>query len=156
MEDFKEAVPAPLFSLKNILSILPHRFPFLLIDAIIALDLEEKTVVGKKNVTINEPFFQGHFPDAPLMPGVLIIEALAQTGGVLVHLLDNKGRIAILLGVSEAKFRKPVKPGDQLILKASLIHLSSKAGKVNAEAYVDGILVTQAQMSFALMEKEQI
>ncbi len=146
----------PCFSVKNIHTILPHRYPFLLIDMIVSLDMEKRQIVGKKNVTVNEPFFQGHFPDAPLMPGVLIIEALAQTGGVLVHLLDNKGRIAILLSVHEAKFRKPVKPGDQLILKASLIHLSSKAGKVEAEAYVDDTLVAQTQMSFALVEKEQI
>jgi 3-hydroxyacyl-[acyl-carrier-protein] dehydratase len=144
------------FSVKNIHKILPHRYPFLLIDAVVSLDLEKRHIVGKKNVTINEPFFQGHFPDAPLMPGVLIIEALAQTGGILVHLLDNKGRIAVLLSVIEAKFRKPVKPGDQLILKATLLHLSSKAGKVDAEAYVDDVLVAQAQMSFALIEKEQI
>jgi 3-hydroxyacyl-[acyl-carrier-protein] dehydratase len=144
------------FSSKNILSILPHRYPFLLIDAIVSLDLIEKTVIAKKNVTINEPYFEGHFPDAPLMPGVLVIEAMAQTGGVLVHEIDGPGRIAILLGVQEAKFRKPVKPGDQLILKAKLIHLSSKAGKVHAEAYVDDILVAEAQMSFALIQKEQI
>jgi 3-hydroxyacyl-[acyl-carrier-protein] dehydratase len=149
-------MPDSCFSAKNIHAILPHRYPFLLIDAIVSVDLEKRNIVGKKNVTINEPFFQGHFPDAPLMPGVLIIEALAQTGGVLVHLLDNKGRIAILLSVHEAKFRKPVKPGDQLLLKASLSHLSSKAGKVDAEAYVDDTLVAQAQLSFALVEKDQI
>ena len=144
------------FSVKNLHTILPHRYPFLLIDTILSLDLEQRTIVGKKNVSINEPFFQGHFPDAPLMPGVLIIESLAQTGGVLVHLLDNKGRIAVLLSVVEAKFRRPVKPGDQMIMKATLLHLSSKAGKVEAEAYVDDILVAQAQMSFALIEKDQI
>jgi 3-hydroxyacyl-[acyl-carrier-protein] dehydratase len=147
---------APVLSVKNIHAILPHRFPFLLVDRIESFDLERKTIVGKKNVTVNEWFFQGHFPEAPLMPGVLIIEALAQTGGVLVHLLDNKGRIAILMGVNEAKFRKPVRPGDQVILQADLLHLSSKAGKVRAEAHVDDVVVAQAELTFALMEKEQI
>lgn len=141
---------------KKIVKILPHRYPFLLVDQILEIDLEKGTIVGKKNLTINEAFFQGHFPEAPLMPGVLILEALAQTGGILVHLMDNRGKVAILLGVNRAKFRRPVKPGDVLILKASVLHLGSKGGKVSAEAYVDNIVVAEAELSFALVDKDQI
>lgn len=141
---------------KKIVNILPHRYPFLLVDQILELDLEKGTIVGKKNLTINEAFFQGHFPEAPLMPGVLILEALAQTGGILVHLRDSRGKVAILLGVNSAKFRRPVKPGDVLILKAVVLHLSAKGGKVSAEAYVDEKLVAEAEMTFALVDKDQI
>jgi 3-hydroxyacyl-[acyl-carrier-protein] dehydratase len=141
---------------KKIVKILPHRYPFLLVDQILELDFDKGTIVGKKNLTINEAFFQGHFPEAPLMPGVLILEALAQTGGILVHLKDGRGKVAILLGVNCAKFRRPVKPGDVLILKAAIAHLSSKGGKVTAEALVDDILVAEAELSFALVDKDQI
>ena len=148
-------VPSAL-DIKKIVKILPHRYPFLLVDQILELDLEKGTIVGKKNLTINEAFFQGHFPEAPLMPGVLILEALAQTGGILVHLRDNRGRVAILLGINNAKFRRPVKPGDVLILKATVLHLSSKGGKVAAGAYVDDVLVAESELSFALVYKDQI
>ena len=148
-------VPSAL-EIKKIVKILPHRYPFLLVDQILELDLEKGTIVGKKNLTINEAFFQGHFPEAPLMPGVLILEALAQTGGILVHLRDNRGRVAILLGINNAKFRRPVKPGDVLILKATVLHLSSKGGKVAAGAYVDDVLVAESELSFALVYKDQI
>lgn len=151
----ESAVPS-LLDIKKIVKILPHRYPFLLVDQIVSLDMEKGTIVGKKNLTINEAFFQGHFPEAPLMPGVLILEALAQTGGILVHLKDNRGKVAILLGVNQAKFRRPVRPGDVLTLKASILHLSSKGGKVEAEAFVDETVVAEAEMSFALVDKEQI
>src|SRR3984885_10734429 len=97
-----------LFDIKKISEILPHRYPFLLVDKIVEMDLERGYVLGQKNVTINEAFFQGHFPDAPIMPGVLILEALAQTGGVMVHLKANNGKVAVLLNVNNAKFRHPV------------------------------------------------
>lgn len=151
-----QASSGPVYNIKYLLSVLPHRYPFLLLDSIESVDMDQRVIVGKKNVTINEPFFQGHFPEAPLMPGVLIIEAMAQTGGVLVHLLDNQGRIAILLGVSDVKFRRPVKPGDTLIIHAHLSHLSTKAGKIAAKSYVNGLLTTEAQLSFALVSKDQI
>jgi 3-hydroxyacyl-[acyl-carrier-protein] dehydratase len=141
---------------KEIVNILPHRYPFLLVDRILELDLEKGVIVGQKNLTVNEAFFQGHFPEAPLMPGVLILEALAQTGGILVHLRDNRGKVAILLGVNNAKFRRPVKPGDVLILKASVLHVSLKGGRVAAEAIVDGNTVAEAELSFALVETTQI
>ena len=151
-----ESFVPSLLDIKKIVKILPHRYPFLLVDQIIELDMEKGTIVGKKNLTINEAFFQGHFPEAPLMPGVLILEALAQTGGILVHLKDNRGKVAILLGVNQAKFRRPVRPGDVLTLKATILHLSSKGGKVAAEAIVDQTLVAEAEMSFALVDKDQI
>lgn len=151
-----ESFVPSLLDIKKIVKILPHRYPFLLVDQIIELDMEKGTIVGKKNLTINEAFFQGHFPEAPLMPGVLILEALAQTGGILVHLKDNRHKVAILLGVNQAKFRRPVRPGDVLTLKATILHLSSKGGKVAAEAIVDQTLVAEAEMSFALVDKDQI
>jgi 3-hydroxyacyl-[acyl-carrier-protein] dehydratase len=151
-----ESFVPSLLDIKKIVKILPHRYPFLLVDQIIDLDMEKGTIIGKKNLTINEAFFQGHFPEAPLMPGVLILEALAQTGGILVHLKDNRGKVAILLGVNQAKFRRPVRPGDVLTLKATILHLSSKGGKVAAEAIVDQTLVAEAELSFALVDKEQI
>lgn len=141
---------------KEIVKILPHRYPFLLVDRIVDLNKEKGTIVGTKNLTINEAFFQGHFPGAPLMPGVLILEAMAQTGGILVHIEGSHGKVAVLLGVKEAKFRKPVKPGDVLTLKATLLHLSSKGGRVSAEAFVGEQLVAEAEMAFALVDHNQI
>lgn len=142
--------------IKEIVKILPHRYPFLLVDKIISLDIEKGTVVGQKNLTINEAFFQGHFPDAPIMPGVLILEALAQTGGILVHLRGNREKIAVLLNVNSAKFRYPVHPGDVLTLKCEGIHFSSKGGKVRAQALVGEKLACEAEIGFALVDKKQI
>lgn len=141
---------------KEIIKILPHRYPFLLVDKILAIDLEKGTIVGQKNVTINEAFFQGHFPDAPIMPGVLILEALAQAGGVLVHLRAQSSKIAVLLNVNQAKFRQPVRPGDVIILKCRGIHFSSKGGRVKAEAYVNDKIAVDAEISFALVDTSQI
>ncbi|MDB6081010.1 MAG: fabZ [Chlamydiia bacterium] len=141
---------------KEIIKILPHRYPFLLVDKITEIDLEKGTIAGLKNLTINEAFFQGHFPDAPIMPGVLILEALAQTGGVLVHLRSNREKIAVLLNVNSAKFRHPVRPGDVLILKCEGIHFSSKGGKVRAQAFVGDKVACEAEIGFALVDKKQI
>lgn len=143
--------------INKILEILPHRYPFLMVDKIVDYDTEAKWVKGIKNVTMNEAYFQGHFPGAPIMPGVLILEALAQTGGVLVHLLGmDMGRIAVLLNVSEARFRTPVKPGDQLQLHCEGVHITPRAGKVKAEAKVGDKLAVEAIISFALVDKSQI
>jgi 3-hydroxyacyl-[acyl-carrier-protein] dehydratase len=146
----------PVIDVKGIAKILPHRYPFLLLDRIIKLDLEENFIVGLKCVTMNEMFFNGHFPDAPIMPGVLILEALAQTGGVLVHQKGFNDKLAVLLNINNAKFRRPVVPGDQLILEARGVHFSSKGGKVEARALVNDQLAVEAQISFALIAKEQI
>jgi 3-hydroxyacyl-[acyl-carrier-protein] dehydratase len=141
---------------KDIVKILPHRYPFLLVDKILQLDLEKGTIIGQKNVTANEAFFQGHFPDAPIMPGVLILEALAQTGGVLVHLMNKADKIAVLLNVNQAKFRLPVRPGDILTLHCTGLHISSKGGRVKAEAYVEEKICAEAEIGFALVDKSQI
>lgn len=146
----------PVIDVKGILKILPHRYPFLLVDRIIQMDLVENTITGLKCVTMNETFFNGHFPDAPIMPGVLILEALAQTGGILVHQKGYNDKIAVLLNINNAKFRRPVVPGDQLILEAKGIHFSSKGGKVAARALVNDQLAVEAEISFALVFKEQI
>ena len=142
--------------IKQIIDILPHRYPFLLIDRILELDLEKSTVLAQKNVSINESFFQGHFPSSPIMPGVLILEALAQAGGVLVHLKTPGEKIAILLSVNHAKFRHPVKPGDVLLLRGEGLHFSSKGGRVKAEAFVDDKMVVEAEIGFVFVDKNQI
>ncbi len=142
--------------IKTISAILPHRYPFLLVDKIIYLNLEENTIIGQKNVTINEQFFQGHFPGVPIMPGVLILEALAQTGGILVHQKGHTQKIAVLLNVNNAKFRKPVVPGDVLFLHATGIHFSQKGGRVHAKAMVNDQLAVEAEIGFALVDKEQL
>lgn len=141
---------------KDIIKILPHRYPFLLVDRIIAVDLERGYILGQKNCTINEAFFQGHFPEAPIMPGVLILEALAQAGGVLVHLKGQVDKIAVLLNVNNAKFRQPVKPGDVLHLHCEGIHFSSKGGRVKATAKVGDKIAAEAEIGFAFVDKNQI
>lgn len=144
------------YDIKEIVKILPHRYPFLLVDRILELDLDKGYILGQKNVTINESFFQGHFPDAPIMPGVLILEALAQTGGVLVHLKNEIPKIAVLLNINNAKFRTPVRPGDVLLLKGEGIHFSSKGGRVKVEARVNDKIAAEAEIGFALVDKSQI
>lgn len=141
---------------KDVIKILPHRYPFLLVDKIIELDLEKGYILGQKNVTINEAFFQGHFPEVPIMPGVLILEALAQTGGVMVHLKAATNKIAVLLNVNHAKFRNPVKPGDVLLLRGEGLHFSSKGGRVKVTATVNDKLAVEAEIGFALVDKSQI
>jgi len=142
--------------IKEIIKILPHRYPFLLIDRILELKLNAGKIVARKNLTINEPFFQGHFPDNPIMPGVLILEALAQAGGVLVHLRSKGDKAALLVNIREAKFRHPVRPGDVLTLTCDGIHFSSKGGKVLAQAHVGTLLACEAEIWFALVDKSQI
>src|ERR1700722_3480487 len=138
-----------LLNVKEITKILPHRYPFLLVDRIIYLNLEENVIIGQKNVTLNEHFFQGHFPDVPIMPGVLILEALAQTGGILVHKKGYCEKIAVLLNINNAKFRRPVVPGDVLTLHATGLHLSSKGGRIMVKAMVNEQLAVEAEIGFA-------
>lgn len=146
-----------VLDIKDIVKILPHRYPFLLVDRIHEIDLEKGTIVGQKNVTMNEAFFQGHFPEVPIMPGVLILEALAQTGGVLVHLKgQTQNKIAVLLNVKSARFRQPVKPGDVLMLHGQGVHFSSKGGRINAQAMVNGKVAVETEVTFALVDKDQI
>lgn len=130
----------------KIMEVLPHRYPFLLVDRILELTSEE--VVGLKNVTINEPFFQGHFPDQPIMPGVLIVEAMAQVGGILAFsLLSARERSAVyFMGMDHVRFRKPVRPGDQLTLKIKLLKQRGAVFKMSGEAFVEGQLVAEAEL----------
>lgn len=134
--------------IRAIMKHLPHRYPFLLIDRILTL-VPDQSVTGLKNVTINEPFFQGHFPGTPIMPGVLIIEALAQAGGVLamVSMPDtNEGTLMYFMGLDQVKFRKPVVPGDQLILEVEILKKRGKVIKLSGTAKVDGQVVAEAQL----------
>lgn len=147
---------SPALNIDQVINILPHRYPFLLVDRVLELDLEKGYILAQKNVTINEDFFQGHFPGAPIMPGVLILEALAQAGGILVHLKGQVGKIAILLNVNQAKFRHPVKPGDVLFLRGQGLHFSSKGGRVKAEALVNDKIVAEAEIGFVFVDKSQI
>ena len=135
--------------------ILPHRYPFLLVDRIV--ELEPERIVGIKNVTANEPFFIGHFPDFPVMPGVLIVEAMAQTAGVLVlkSIPDRDRKIVLLASVDFAKFRRPVRPGDQLRMELTLLKKKASVAKMSGKATVDGQLVAEAEMMCKLADKEE-
>ena len=143
-------VTLPLDALA-IRAILPHRYPFLLVDRITELEFH-KRVVGVKNVSANEPFFQGHFPGNPIMPGVLIIEAMAQVGGVLARLsrpevLEKEGRGPIFfMAMDKVKFRKPVLPGDQIVFEAEALRTGSKVWKMAGKAFVQGNLVAEAEL----------
>jgi len=148
--------PCHALDIKQILSILPHRYPFLLVDRVLELDVDKGYVLAQKNVTINEAFFEGHFPGAPIMPGVLILEALAQAGGILVHLKVSGDKIAVLLNVNQAKFRQPVKPGDVLHLRGQGLHFSSKGGRIKAEALVNEKIAAEAEIGFVFVDKNQI
>ena len=143
-----------LLDITQIQAILPHRYPFLLVDRIIEYELG-KRVVGIKNVTLNEPFFAGHFPGAPVMPGVLIVEAMAQTAGVmmLASLPDRETKLVFFTGIDGAKFRRPVVPGDQLRLELTVLKLRPRYIKLRGEAYVDGQLVAEAEISSALVDR---
>lgn len=145
-----------IFDVKQISRILPHRYPFLLVDRVLSLNLEENTIVGQKNVTVNEQFFQGHFPGVPIMPGVLILEALAQTGGILIYQKGQQEKIAVLLNINNAKFRRPVVPGDVLILHVQGMHVSNKGGRILAKALVNDQIAVEAEIGFALIDKEQL
>ena len=134
----------------EVMKSLKHRYPFLLVDRITECDTEH--AVGFKNVTINEPFFQGHFPEEPVMPGVLILEAMGQVGSIMATAQDDKenlkGQIVFLTGIDKAKFRKPVRPGDRIIIKAKMMKRRSSVGKARIEAFVDEELVAEAEFLF--------
>jgi len=148
------STPTGPLDIMAIQGVLPHRYPFLLIDRILEIE-PMKRVVGLKNVSINEPFFEGHFPGRPIMPGVLILEAMAQTGGML--LMDSAHRPAEKLvyftGIDKAKFRNPVVPGDRLRFEVELLRSRQTIFKMAGKAFVENVLVAQAELSAALMDK---
>lgn len=138
----------------DIQKIIPHRYPFLLVDKIIGIE-EGKKAVGIKNVTINEPFFQGHFPGNPIMPGVLIVEAMAQVGAVAVlSVEENKGKLAVFTGIDKVRFKKQVKPGDTLRMEVELISMRRGIGKAEAVAYVGDEVACKGTLMFGLVDNE--
>lgn len=141
------------FDITQILNVIPHRYPFILVDRI--LELSENYVLGVKNVTINEPFFQGHFPGHPVMPGVLIIEALAQTGGFLLlnKVEDREKKLIYFAGIENVKFRRPVRPGDRLYLEGELLRFSGRLAKLRARALVGSEVVTEVTMTATIVER---
>lgn len=145
----------PSLEIDAILKALPHRYPFLLVDRILEYE-KEKRIIGIKNVTFNEPFFQGHFPGRPIMPGVLIVEAMAQLGGVLLlqeHELRENG-LVYLVGIDNAKFRKKVIPGDQLRIVVDVLRYKFKICKMRGEAYVNETLVAEAEFLTSIVVQE--
>ena len=143
----------PALDIDAIRKILPHRYPMLLVDRI--LELEDDRIVGIKNVSSNEPFFDGHFPDFPVMPGVMIIEAMAQVAGVQVlsTIPDRATKLVLLASVEEAKFRKPVRPGDQLLIEMTLLKRKASLAKMSGTAKVDGAIVAEAIMMCVLSDR---
>lgn len=139
-----------LLSTKQIMDIIPHRYPFLLIDTVEELEVG-KRATAKKCVTINEPFFTGHFPGEPIMPGVLIIEALAQTGAIaMLSLPENKGKLALFGGIKNARFKGKVVPGDVLMMETVITKTKGPVGNGVGKAYVDGKLVAEGEITFVL------
>jgi beta-hydroxyacyl-ACP dehydratase FabZ len=139
--------------ISEILAVMPHRYPFLLIDRV--LEMDEKTIRAVKNVTINEPHFLGHFPEVPVMPGVLIVEAMAQAGGFLLlsQAGDREDKLIYFTGIDKCRFRKPVVPGDQLVFEVEVVASRTNFAKIRGRALVDGEVVCEAEMMSALGDR---
>ncbi|HEY4600826.1 MAG TPA: 3-hydroxyacyl-ACP dehydratase FabZ [Cerasibacillus sp.] len=136
--------------IEQIKQTIPHRYPFLLVDKVLEME-EGKRVVGMKNVTANEPFFQGHFPEYAVMPGVLIVEALAQTGAIaMLNMEQNKGKIGFLAGIDKCRFKRQVRPGDTLKLEVEILRMKGPIGKGKGVATVDGEIACEAEIMFAI------
>lgn len=140
--------------IQQIMEMLPHRYPFLLVDRILEVQGTQR-IIGLKNVTINEPFFQGHFPGHPIMPGVLIVEAMAQTGGMLLmaQIPDRKNKVVYFMSLDNVKFRKPVLPGDQLRMEVELVQFRGKVARMKGVASVGGQVTTEAEMMACVVDK---
>jgi beta-hydroxyacyl-ACP dehydratase FabZ len=163
VRQLKETLPLPgrrpggspeEWDITAILDIMPHRYPFLLVDRITKIE-EGRSIEGFKNVTINEPFFQGHFPGHPIMPAVLILEAMAQVGGMLLlnSVDDPNGKLMYFMGIDGARFRRPVTPGDQLRFKVQLLKLKGATSKMHGEAYVENQLVAEADLLAQVVDR---
>lgn len=143
-----------VYNIQQIMEFLPHRYPFILVDRVVEVVPNER-IVGLKNVTINEPFFQGHFPGAPIMPGVLMVEAMAQIGGVLAFESappEERGKVIYFMAIDKVRFRKPVVPGDQLILDLTMLKRRGNTFKMSGKATVDGNVAAEAEL-MAMLEK---
>ena len=136
------------FDIQEILGFLPHRYPFLMIDRIVEFE-PRKRIVAIKNVTINEQFFQGHFPGYPIMPGVLVVEAMAQAGAIIMMaaIQDRDNKLVVFTGIERAKFRRPVTPGDQLRIEVDVLSIKTRVGRIEGKAFVDGKLACQATLT---------
>jgi beta-hydroxyacyl-ACP dehydratase FabZ len=143
-----------MMDVRKILDVLPHRYPFLLVDRILEVEGATK-IVGLKNVTMNEPFFQGHFPGHPIMPGVLIVEAMAQTGGLLLmeQVPDREKKVVYFMALDAVKFRKPVVPGDQLRMEVEMLQFRGKVARMKGVALVDGQIATEAEMMACVVDR---
>jgi len=144
------------FDIQEILEFLPHRYPFLLIDRIVEFEAA-KRLVAIKNVTINEPFFQGHFPGYPIMPGVLVVEAMAQAGGIIMmaEMPDRHEKLVVFTGIERAKFRRPVTPGDQLRIEVEVLSFRPRNGKIEGKAFVEGKLACEAILTCRVITRER-
>jgi 3-hydroxyacyl-[acyl-carrier-protein] dehydratase len=139
----------------QIMEYLPHRYPFLLIDRVVEFE-RARRIVAIKNVTINEPFFSGHFPGYPIMPGVLVVEAMAQAGCILLlsEVADRENKLVVFTGIERAKFRRPITPGDQLRLEVDVLSFRPRAGRMEGKAYVDGKLACEATLTCAVVPRQ--
>ncbi|HKN18151.1 MAG TPA: 3-hydroxyacyl-ACP dehydratase FabZ [Dissulfurispiraceae bacterium] len=142
-----------MIDIKEIMAILPHRYPFLMVDKVIELETDVKAV-GIKNVTVNEPFFQGHFPGNPVMPGVLIVEALAQLAGILAFKSGVQGKTVYFMSIEKVKFRKIVMPGDQLRLEVNVMHRRGNVWKFSGNAFVEDKLTSEAEFTAMVSDKD--
>jgi 3-hydroxyacyl-[acyl-carrier-protein] dehydratase len=140
----------------QIMEFLPHRYPFLLIDRVVEFE-HSKRIVALKNVTINEPFFNGHFPGYPIMPGVLVVEAMAQAGCILLlsEVADREQKLVVFTGIEKAKFRRPITPGDQLRIEVDVLSFRPRAGRMEGKAYVDGKLACEATLTCAVVPRQR-
>ena len=146
----------PAMDIRKIMRLLPHRYPMLMVDRVLELD-GDRRAVGVKNVTINEPMFQGHYPNLPIFPGVLIVEAMAQLSGILMgRRLEHTGKVAVLLSMDRVKMRRPVRPGDQMILEAEALHARTRTGHCKCRALVGGEVAAEAEIKFMLVDNDPI